>query len=469
MQKIITSVLFIAMVQISTGATIECNSVTAIKDALSSASAGDEIVILDGTYNSTFQCAASGTVANPIVIRGKSPSGVHLKGSSTGTGYAFHITGDWIILKDLELTNAQKGLVFDNANHCTAYNIRVHYTGMETFHVRDGSTYIKLEQCDTWDTGYHTPGYSEGYYVGTDRGSWGSYNEDVNHVWIKDCKGGPDVRGELFDIKEGSWNVLIDGGNFDGSGISGDNYADSFVDLKGTYSFVRNATFDAKNDLIITKGIAVLNRTDGTVAEDQSGKYHVIHGCQFFNTSVNRVSASSIEFIYAYDNTGGGGESGITGTSEPDWYAERIAAITDETQYPAPPLTAYDTWMISYGLSGSDAGLTHDYDEDGANNLYEYGLDGNPTNDKLTGMDPVLALDGADWIRYIHLARTNDASITYTIEHTFDLIDQPWSNSVDLIPHGIGSALNLDFQTVTNRIPMDGKTNEFLRLRIDKN
>jgi len=130
-------------------------------------------------------------------------------------------------------------------------------------------------------------------------------------------------------------------------------------------------------------------------------------------------------------------------------------------------LLGYDAWIAGYGISGEPALAGNDYDGDGADNLWEYGSAGDPTNAGLQGFLPVMD-KGSNWFEYIYLERTNDNhGLLYTIEQTSDLIDQPWSNSVDAVTTGSGPADNSDFMTVTNRIPTDGKTQEFLRLRIE--
>jgi hypothetical protein len=106
------------------------------------------------------------------------------------------------------------------------------------------------------------------------------------------------------------------------------------------------------------------------------------------------------------------------------------------------------------------------------NNLWEYASGGNPTNVLLRGTQPRLSRagqeNGVNWIEYIHLVRTNDESLIYTIECVPDLTKSSWTKSSDAVVIGIGSAPDSDFQTVTNRIPTVGKTNEFLRLRIEQ-
>ena len=134
-------------------------------------------------------------------------------------------------------------------------------------------------------------------------------------------------------------------------------------------------------------------------------------------------------------------------------------------------LSGYAAWAETYGMTGILAIATNDYDGDGAINLWEYGSDGNPTNAASQGTAPIGRITqsgGTNGFEYIHLQRTNfNHGLTYTLEQTLDLIGQPWSNSVDAVVVGIGSASSSDFMTVTNKIPTSGKAKEFLRLRID--
>ena len=56
---------------------------------------------------------------------------------------------------------------------------------------------------------------------------------DCYNTVIRNCIIGPNVRAEGIDIKEGTLNTLVEKNKFDATGISAQNYADSFIDLKG--------------------------------------------------------------------------------------------------------------------------------------------------------------------------------------------------------------------------------------------
>ena len=136
-------------------------------------------------------------------------------------------------------------------------------------------------------------------------------------------------------------------------------------------------------------------------------------------------------------------------------------------------LSGYDAWRLSYSMTGLLALATNDYDLDRWSNLLEYSLDGNPTNPSSVGTGPILGgfkqVNGTNWVEYIHLQRTNaNHGLTYTLEQTRALVNQPWSNCVDAVTTGMGPASNSDFMTVTTRIPIDGKNKEFIRLRIEQ-
>jgi hypothetical protein len=92
-------------------------------------------------------------------------------------------------------------------------------------------------------------GFGEGVYLGSATSNWGSYGDssggpdrsDENQVL--DNVIGPGVTAENIDIKEGTTGGVIRGNTFNGSGMSGqDNYADSWVDVKGNGYLVEKNT-----------------------------------------------------------------------------------------------------------------------------------------------------------------------------------------------------------------------------------
>jgi hypothetical protein len=94
--------------------TVNVSNAAALRSALSSARAGNIILLADGTYHGTFSISASGTAANPIVIRGQSRDGAILDGDGS-TGNVFEIYGSFVHIENLTLQNANRALRFQGS------------------------------------------------------------------------------------------------------------------------------------------------------------------------------------------------------------------------------------------------------------------------------------------------------------------------------------------------------------------
>ena len=129
-----------------------------------------------------------------------------------------------------------------------------------------------------------------------------------------------------------------------------------------------------------------------------------------------------------------------------------------------------EIWAIGYGLSGDDAAATADPDNDGINNLYEYGLGGDPTNSADIGIVPVygtLEDSGTNWFEYIYPRQSDvNSGLTYYLELTDDLIYTPWANS-GYEQVGTGT-IDSEFDAVTNRISTAITDERFIRLMIEE-
>ncbi|RKX43664.1 MAG: hypothetical protein DRP64_07895 [Verrucomicrobia bacterium] len=146
------------------------------------------------------------------------------------------------------------------------------------------------------------------------------------------------------------------------------------------------------------------------------------------------------------------------------------SAGTDTTIVQAD-VSPFELWMLAeYGLSGDDAAATNDYDGDGFDNLYEYGLGGDPTNPSDIGIVPMYGAredGGANWFEYVYPKRSDaNSGISYHLELTDDLIYTPWANSGYSIA-GTGT-IDSEFDAVTNRISTEIEDEQFIRLVIEE-
>ncbi|NOK15956.1 CBM96 family carbohydrate-binding protein [Corallococcus carmarthensis] len=227
-------------------------STAAIQAALKNAAPGAVILLAPGTYTGDrknsgdpggqglFYSGQSGRSDSPIVLKSCDPANpATLQGTSVKDGsYGLHLTGDSWQVRDLRVITAQKGIVIDNGNRNLLSHVEVHTIGDEAVHFRDGSSYNTLEASRIHDTGLYQAKYGEGAYVGSDESN--PYEHVVVGNVIRTTVFAGGITAEHIDIKEGADGTLVEGCTFQGAGISGENSADSFVDVKGVNTVVRD-------------------------------------------------------------------------------------------------------------------------------------------------------------------------------------------------------------------------------------
>ena len=108
--------------------------------------------------------------------------------------------------------------------------------------------------------------------------------------------------------------------------------------------------------------------------------------------------------------------------------------------------------------------MDFDYDLDGWDNLYEYGLGGDPTNGFIDGKIPTIGEAGGI-LAYTYAQRTDDSSLSYYLELTDDLVNGTWTNSgYSVVATNVTGGT---FDYVTNQIPtLDSET--FIKLIIER-
>ncbi|GHE67982.1 hypothetical protein GCM10018785_40710 [Streptomyces longispororuber] len=214
--------------------TIEVSTAAQLKAALASASPGDTIRLADGTYTGNFKTAAAASAGSRITLTG-SPKAV-LK---AGGGYGLHLDGaSYWTVKGVTVTGGQKGIMIDAARGVVVDGVTVHGLAMEGVHFRRSSSDGVIKNSRIYDTGNDNRGMGEGVYVG----SANTLSDRSDHVQILNNVIGPDVGGEAVDLKEGTRNGRVAGNTFDGRGLTGNHYDDSWVDVKGNGYVIEDNT-----------------------------------------------------------------------------------------------------------------------------------------------------------------------------------------------------------------------------------
>jgi hypothetical protein len=134
--------------------------------------------------------------------------------------------------------------------------------------------------------------------------------------------------------------------------------------------------------------------------------------------------------------------------------------------------TPIETWRVEhFGLTDNagDGADTADVEPDGLDNLLEYALGGNPTNDDASAVAPdysIAAEGGSNWLYYVHNERIDDPSLNYIIGTATNLVSVSSWNTNDVVV--VGESASIDrIKSVTNRTEVIGGS-KFIRLNIEK-
>ncbi|GAA3198351.1 right-handed parallel beta-helix repeat-containing protein [Actinocorallia longicatena] len=212
------------------GAAVQVRTAGQLSKALRTAKAGTTIRIAKGVYTGTFRLKAKGTKARPITIAGA--KGAVLRGEKAKKGKVLSVDGSaWVKITGITVTNAQKGIMLNGSRRVLIDHVTVHGIGMEAVHFRHNSTDNVIRYSRIYDTGVHKAKFGEGVYIGSAVSNGRNDRSDRNSVHHNTF--GPNVRAEAIDVKEYSSQGKIYKNLFDGRGLSGANFADSWIDVKG--------------------------------------------------------------------------------------------------------------------------------------------------------------------------------------------------------------------------------------------
>lgn len=236
-----------------TGDTVRVTNADSLARALAGATPGLTIELADGTYAGPFVIHTAGAAGNPITMKGSRAA--VLTGGDGGSGYDLHLEGaDHWQLVGFTVSGLEKGIMTDRTNHTVLSGLDVGNTGAEAVHLGDFSSDNVVRDCVIHDTGRAKPQFGEGLYIGTAKSNWATKsggapdasnnNKALNNTFKS-------ITAENIDVKEGTSGGMIAGNRFDGSAISGRNFADSVLDVKGVgYRILNNTTTGSNPHLV---------------------------------------------------------------------------------------------------------------------------------------------------------------------------------------------------------------------------
>ena len=240
--------------------TVDVATAPQLQAALAAAVPGRTIRLAAGVYRGSFAITRPGTAAAPVTLTGPAdavlvndgPSGagpgcpVPTPGWDPGYGLWLHDAPHWNLV-GFTVRESKKGIVADNSHHTVIDRVHVHHVDEEAVHFRRSSADSVLRDSTISHTGLAQPGYGEAVYIGSAASNWACHGNSggvdrSDRVRVLGNRVGPGVTAEHVDVKEGTFDGVIRGNTFDGTGISGQNSADSWVDVKGVGYLIEGNT-----------------------------------------------------------------------------------------------------------------------------------------------------------------------------------------------------------------------------------
>ncbi|MFF1833320.1 right-handed parallel beta-helix repeat-containing protein [Streptomyces sp. NPDC058231] len=286
---------------------VEVSTAAQLKAALAAAAPGDTIRLADGTYTGNFKATVPGTAAARITLTGSAAAVLTASG-----GYGLHLNGaSYWTVQGVTVTGGQKGIMADTAEGVVIDSVTVHDLDMEGVHFRKSSADGVIKNSRIYDTGHDGRGMGEGVYVGTA----GDLTDRSDQVQILNNTIGPGVGGENVDIKEGTTGAKIIGNTFDGSGLTGANYDDSWVDVKGNDVLVEGNTGSRTTNNGYETHTQQSGWGCGTVFRDNHSDLSGSTGDKQIAFNITNYGASCPATVYSSNTvTGGKGLTNITVT-----------------------------------------------------------------------------------------------------------------------------------------------------------
>ncbi len=136
-----------------------------------------------------------------------------------------------------------RAILLDYASNNLLTNLDIHHTEHAAVKFRNNSTDNTIQNSTISYTGLLAPENGEAIYVGASYSHWidnhtgpdkSSRNKIISNYF------GPNVSSESVDVKEGTEYTIIENNYINGTGMADENYALSWISVKGTKALVQN-------------------------------------------------------------------------------------------------------------------------------------------------------------------------------------------------------------------------------------
>jgi hypothetical protein len=204
----LTSVFLLAFAASSAGGA-EIGPADDIEVAVAALNPGEELVLRGGTYtfNQNITLRATGTAAEPIVVRAKDGERPILT-QATNQQNVVEIRGSsHLVIRGIEFTGGSHGIRLMNSDYITIEDCEIHETGDVAISANSGGTYEGLKILRNHI--HHTNGTGEGMYLGCNNDACRIANSLIEGNYVHHTNRSTVTQGDGIEIKDGSYANIV--------------------------------------------------------------------------------------------------------------------------------------------------------------------------------------------------------------------------------------------------------------------
>ena len=279
-------------------ATVRVANRSELVAALAEAGPGTAIRLSAGRYWGTT-VTVKGTEEQPIWICGSRDVVFDQGNPSAGVGLRIQ-SSSHVVVAGMTVRNTAKGVMVIGSDHVTVADLKIENTGEEAVHIRGFTTDSTVVGNTINTTGLVHPQWGEGIYIGTDKGSWCTYNDCLPDRTVRNTIVGntiTNMTSEGIEAKEATADTLISGNTIDGANTTEANASGTLIKVKGN----RFTILDNKLSNSTLDAVLILKTLDDT------GQDNVAFRNQFSGRIPGygvRVANKSTDAMVGCDNVG---------------------------------------------------------------------------------------------------------------------------------------------------------------------
>lgn len=188
-----------------------------LQEGLDAAGPGDVVRVAPGEYTGPVHTVRDGAPGLPVRVEGE--PGAVLRGEAVDEDRLLSITHDWVTVRGLEITNADKGVWIQGASHVVLRGNHIHHTGGECVRLKYHAT--RNEVVDNTIEGCGLVNFDlsanrkngEGVYIGTAPEQLAGHNptpepDTSDRNWVHDNV--ITAPSECVEVKEAARQNLVE-------------------------------------------------------------------------------------------------------------------------------------------------------------------------------------------------------------------------------------------------------------------